>query len=345
MADELDDRAKDVLKAVVKEFITKGEPVGSSALARRGDFEVSPATMRNVLSELEELGFLEKPHTSAGRVPTDRGYRFFVDSLLQLREPGQREQQLIQQGLSANAGVEERLSEASKMLHQLTQHASVVITPRPATLVVSRIELVRLREDRVLAILVGPGGQVQNKLLSVDFALSSDELVAAANFLNELFATGVTLDDVRGRILQELDGERAQYDALVKKALRLGAQATETTTNERVFIEGQGSFLETREFAEDVKRMRALFKALDDKHKLLSLLDRVQRGREMRIFIGAESEFSAQGDVAVIASPYGSKESVLGAVGVIGPTRIDYQRVIPLVDFTAQVLSRALDDE
>jgi heat-inducible transcriptional repressor len=345
MADELDERAKEVLKAVVKEFITKGEPVGSSSLTRKGEFEVSPATMRNVLSELEELGYLEKPHTSAGRVPTDRGYRFFVDSLLQLREPGQREQLLIQQGLTANAGVEERLTEASKVLHQLTQHASVVITPRPSTLVVTRIELVRLREDRVLAILVGGAGQVQNKLLSVDFALSADELVAAANFLNELFAQGTSLDDVRGRILQELDGERAQYDALVQKALRLGAQATELNHNERVLIEGQGTFLESREFAEDVRRMRALFKALDDKHKLLALLDRVQRGREMRIFIGAESEFSAQGDVTVIASPYGSKDAVFGAVGVIGPTRLDYQRVIPLVDFTAQVLSRALDDE
>jgi heat-inducible transcriptional repressor len=345
MAEELDERAKEVLKAVVKEFITRAEPIGSSHLARKGEFEVSPATMRNVLSELEELGYLEKPHTSAGRVPTDRGYRFFVDSLLQLREPGQREQQLIQQGLAHNAGVEERLTEASKVLHQLTQHASVVITPRPSTLMVSRIELVRLRDDRVLAILVGPGGQVQNKLLSVDFALSPDELIAASNVLNELFTQGVTLDDARGRILQELETERAQYDALVQKALKLGAQATDVNTAERVLIEGQGSFLDAREFAEDVRRMRTLFRALDDKHKLLALLDRVQRGREMRIFIGAESEFSSQGDVTVIASPYGSKDAVFGAVGVIGPTRLDYQRVIPLVDFTAQVLSRALDDE
>jgi heat-inducible transcriptional repressor len=345
MAEELDERAREVLRAVVKEFITKGDPVGSSHLIARGEFEVSPATMRNVLGELEELGYLEKPHTSAGRMPTDRGYRFFVDSLLQLREPGQREQQLIQQGLSQNAGVEERLAEASKVLHQLTQHASVVITPRPNTLVVSRIELVRLRDDRVLAILVGPAGQVQNKLLVVDFPVTPDELIAASNVLNERFAQGASLDDVRGRILTELESERAQYDAVVQKALKLGAQATEPTTNERVLIEGQGSFLDTREFAEDVKRMRALFKALDDKHKLLSLLDRVQRGREMRIFIGAESEFSAQGDVTVIASPYGTKETVFGAVGVIGPTRLDYQRVIPLVDFTAQVLSKALDDE
>jgi heat-inducible transcriptional repressor len=301
--------------------------------------------MRNVLGELEELGYLEKPHTSAGRVPTDRGYRFFVDSLLHLREPNARDQQLIQAGLAVSAGVEERLTEANKVLHQLTQHASVVITPRPNTLVVHRIELVRLREDRVLAILVGPGGQVQNKLLGLDFPLSPEELVQAANVLNELLSQGVPLDDVRGRILLELDTERAQYDALVQKALKLGAQATDLSQPERLLIEGQGSFLEAREFAEDVKRMRALFKALDDKHKLLSLLDRVQRAREMQIFIGAESEFSSQGDVTVIASPYGSKDSVFGAVGVIGPTRLDYQRVIPLVDFTAQALSRALGDD
>jgi heat-inducible transcriptional repressor len=345
MPNELDERAKEVLKAVVQEFISKGDPIGSSHLTRKGEFEVSPATMRNVLSELEELGYLEKPHTSSGRIPTDRGYRFFVDSLLQLREVGPREQQLIQAGLSANAGVEERLTEASKVLHQLTQHASVVITPRPNVLVVSRIELVRLREDRVLAILVGTSGQVQNKLFSVDFALSPEELVAASNYLNELLAQGIPIDDVRGRILQHMDGERAQYDALAQKALKIGALATDVGVPERVLIEGQGSFLESREFAEDVKRMRTLFKALDDKHKLLQLLDRVQRGREMQIFIGAESEFSSQGEVTVIVSPYGTKDSVFGAVGVIGPTRLDYQRVIPLVDFTAQTLSRALEDE
>src|ERR1043165_2095139 len=210
MTDDLGEREKEVLRAVVREHISTGGPGGGCRPPRA--FEVSSATLRNVLADLEELGFLEKPHTSAGRVPTDRGYRFFVDSLLQLKEPGQREQQLIQQGLAVNAGVEERLTEASKMLHQLTQHASVVITPRPSTLVVTRIQLVRLREGRVLAILVGPSGQVQNKLLAGDFALSVDELMAASNFLNELFETGVTIDDVRAKILQQLDGERAQYD-------------------------------------------------------------------------------------------------------------------------------------
>jgi heat-inducible transcriptional repressor len=345
MADEVDDRSKDVLKAVVQEFITSGEPVGSAQLARRGDFEVSPATMRNVLAELEELGLLEKPHTSAGRVPTEQGLRFFVDSLLQLKEPSARDRELIQAGLAGSAGVEERLQEASKALHMLSHHAGVVLVPRPSSLNLKRVEFVRLREDRVLAILVGQGGQVQNKLLTVEFPISTDELVRAANFLNELLGQGVAVEEVRGRILHEMDSERLQYDDLAQKALKLGAQATDVTSTERILLEGTGTFLEAREFAEDVKRMRVLFRALDDKHKLLQLLDRVQRTREMQIFIGAESEFSSQGEVTVVASPYGVGDTVLGTVGVIGPTRMDYQRVIPLVNFTSQALSRVFSEE
>jgi heat-inducible transcriptional repressor len=338
---ELDERARDVLRAVVQEFISSGDPVGSNQLTRRAEFEVSPATMRNVLAELEELGYLEKPHTSAGRVPTDAGFRFFVDTLVQLRDPSPRDQSLIESGLVGHS-VEDRLQDAGKVLHTLSHHAGVVLIPRPSAVTVQRIEFVRLRDDRVLAILVGSTGQVQNKLLTVDHPLSVDELKQAANYLNDFFKQALTVEDVRARLLHELEGERAQYDELASRALKLGAAATDVSSSERVVIEGTGTFLEQREFAEDVKRMRTLFRALDEKHKLLSLLDRVQRGREMQIFIGAESEFSSQGDVTLIASPYGTGDTVLGTVGVIGPTRMDYQRVIPLVNFTAQVLSRVL---
>lgn len=344
MAEELDARAREVLRAVVQQFIASGDPVGSSHLTRTGEFEVSPATMRNVLSELEELGYLEKPHTSAGRVPTDQGYRLFVDSLLQLREPSARDRELIESGLS-NVAVEEKLQVAGRVLHQLSHHAAVVLIPRPSSVSLERVEFVRLRDDKVLAILVGQGGQVQNKLVELDHAVSSDELVQAANYLNKLLEHATSVEDMRGRILQELESERVQYDELAAKALKLGALATDVSSTERVVIEGTGSFLEQREFAEDVKRMRVLFKALDEKHKLLALLDRVQRAREMQIFIGAESEFSSQGDVTLVATPYGTGEAVVGTVGVIGPTRMDYQRVIPLVSLTAQVLSRGLKDE
>ncbi len=344
MADELDDRARDVLRAVVQEFITSGEPVGSQQLTRRGEFEVSPATMRNVLAELEAQGLLEKPHTSAGRIPTDQGYRFFVDSLLQLKTPSAADQQLIESGLSSPL-VEDRLQEAGRMLHHLSRHAGVVLIPRPSAGSLTRLEFVRLGDDRALAILVGAGGQVQNKLVLLDAPVTSEGLQHASNYLNELLKSASTVEELRSRILQELDSQRMQYDELAARALKLGAAATDVSSSERVVIEGTGSFFETKELADDVRRMRALFKALDDKHKLLSLLDRVQRAREMQIFIGAESEFGSQGDVTVIATPYGSGEQVLGTVGVIGPTRLDYQRVIPLVNFTAKVLSRVLKTE
>ncbi|MGV3622557.1 MAG: heat-inducible transcriptional repressor HrcA [Archangium sp.] len=343
MADELDDRARDVLRAVVQEFITSGEPVGSQQLTRRGEFDVSPATMRSVLSELEAQGFLEKPHTSAGRVPTDQGYRHFVD-LLQLKAPSVVDQQLIESGLSGPT-LDDRLQEAGRVLHTISRHAGVVLIPRPSAGTLTRIEFVRLADDRALAILVGANGQVQNKLVMLEAPISTDALVQASNYLNELLKNSASIEDVRSRILQELDSQRMQYDELTARALKLGAQATDVSSSERVVIEGTGSFLESKEFADDVRRMRALFKALDEKHKLLALLDRVQRAREMQIFIGAESEFGSQGDVTVIATPYGTGEQVLGTVGVIGPTRLDYQRVIPLVNFTAKVLSRVLKPE
>jgi heat-inducible transcriptional repressor len=277
-------------------------------------------------------------------VPTAQGYRLFVDSLLQLREPSARERELIESGLS-NVAVEEKLQVAGRVLHQLSRHAAVVLIPRPSSAALERVEFLRLRDDKVLAILVGQGGQVQNKLVELDGPVSPEQLVQAANYLNKLLEHATSIEEMRGRILQELDSERAQYDELAARALKLGALATDVSSTERVVIEGTGSFLEQREFAEDVKRMRVLFKALDEKHKLLALLDRVQRAREMQIFIGAESEFSSQGDVSLVATPYGTGDVVLGTVGVIGPTRMDYQRVIPLVSLTAQLLSREFEDE
>jgi heat-inducible transcriptional repressor len=338
--DDLGDREKEVLRAVIHEYVATGDPVGSQQLAKRSEFDISAATLRNVLSDLEALGFIEKPHTSAGRVPTDRGYRFFVDTLVRLRDPLPQERSLIEQGLAPETGVDEALQEASKVLHFLTRHAGVVLAPRPEDAVLQRIEFVLLRENRVLAILVGKTGEVQNKLITIDFPVSAEELIRASNYLSELLGEA-PMETVRTRLQQEMAQEKALYDALSQKALKLGVAATDIHGSERVLIEGAGSFLDSKEFA-DVERMKALFKALDEKNKLLALLDRVQRARELQIFIGAESEFSSAGEVSVIASPYGTDDHVLGAVGVIGPTRMNYQRVIPLVSFTAQVLSRVL---
>jgi heat-inducible transcriptional repressor len=343
MTEQLGEREQEVLRAVVREYISTGGPVGSSQLAR--DFEVSSATLRNVLADLEELGFLEKPHTSAGRVPTDRGYRFFVDTLMKLRDPEPKDRELIEHGILGaprHGAAEETAQDASKVLHFLSHHAAVVVTPRPALSVFRQIEFVRLRENRILAVLVSESGQVQNKVFTADFPVSLEDLVRCSNYLNDLLRR-VPLEDARQRIQTELEQEKALYDTLSAKALRLGIAAIDLPDVEKVVIEGTGSFLDAPEFS--LQRMRALFKALEEKHKLLMLLDRVQRAKELQIFIGTESEFSSAGEVSVIASPYGASGQVLGAVGVIGPTRMDYQRVIPLVNFTAQVLSRVLETD
>ena len=341
MAEQLGDREREVLRAIVQEYILYGGPVGSSQLARRAEFDVSAATMRNVMGDLEELGLIQKPHTSAGRVPTALGYRFYIDSLLNLREPEPEERELIEHAISGNGPSDETFQDASRMLHFITRHAGVVLMPRPAVLYFKRIEFVRLREDRLLAILVAQNGQVHNKPLTIDFPVSPEELVRASNYLNELLKE-TSIEEARAKIQVEMERERALYDELAAKALKLGAAATDIHTGERMLIEGAGSFLEAPEFA-DVERMRAIFRALDEKKKLLELLDRVQRANEMQIFIGAESDFSSAGEVSVIAAPYRTQEQALGTLGVIGPTRMDYQRVIPLVKLTAEVLSRALE--
>src|SRR5713226_7059572 len=268
MTEELGERQREVLRAIVQEYISTGDPVGSSQLVRRPEFDVSSATLRNVMADLEALGLLEKPHTSSGRVPTDHGYRFYIDTLLQLEE-----QALIRQGIPQESTVEETFQEASKVLHFLSSHAGVVQTPRPSAIVFHRIEFVRLREKRVLAILISQNGEVQNKLLTLDFEVSNEELVRASNYLNALLRE-VPLEDLRQRILSEMEQERALYDRLSATALKLGFAAADVHAPERVLIEGTGSFLESPEFA-DVEKMKALFRALEEKSKLLELLDRV----------------------------------------------------------------------
>lgn len=342
MAEPLSDRARDVLHAIIREYIVTGGPVGSQQLARTSSFEVSSATLRNVMADLEELGYLDKPHTSAGRVPTDRAYRFYVDTLIRLRDPNPRDREMIQRGIpTTGAPLEESLQEAGRILHFLTRHAGVVVTPRPTSGTFHRIEFVRLREGRVLAILVDQDGQVHNRPVAMDFEMTPEELVQASNYLSELLLK-LPLEQVRGRIEHELAQDQAAYDQLMSKALKLGLLATGLPPTEKVFIEGTGSFLDAPEFA-DIERMKSLFRALEEKTRLVALLDRVQRAREMQIFIGHESDLSPGGDVSLVATAYGSAERSLGTVGVIGPTRMNYQRIIPLVAFTAQVLSSALE--
>jgi heat-inducible transcriptional repressor len=342
ISEELGEREREVLRAIVREYIHTAEPVGSAQLARSPEFEVSSATLRTVMGDLEALGYLEKPHTSAGRIPTDRAYRYFVDSLMRLKEPAQKDRDFIEQGITTEGAMEKTLQDTSRVLHFISRHAGLVVAPSSASGRFHRIEFVRLRENRILAILVGQNGEVINRPIAVDFQITPEELVRAGNYLSELLHE-LPLDGARRKLQEQAEQERALYDQLADKALRLGMAATDLPTGERVLIEGATSFLDAPEFAE-VERMRALFKTLEEKNKLISLLEQVQRAREMQIFIGSESDFSSAGELSVIATPYGTSDRVLGTVGIIGPTRMNYSRIVPLVNFTAQVLSRVLEN-
>ena len=337
----LDERARRVLAAIVRDYIQGGEPVGSHAIARRAEVDVSSATVRAVMADLEELGYLEKPHTSAGRIPTSRGYRYYVDALLRVKPPLPEEREQIErQAHEAAPQLEGLMAAASRVLHSLTRHAGVVAAPRPQSERLQRIEFLPLREGRVLAVLVSRSGAVRNRLLTLPRTTPS-ELEHAANYLNSLVAD-LTLPEAQARLRSELERDRRELSELQTRALALGAQAVQVE-QPAMHIEGQASFLEDKAWAQDVEKIRALFRALEEKEQLLSVLDRTLEAEELRIFIGAESGIVGP-DLAIVAAPYRLKGEVVGALGVIGPTRMDYSRVVPLVELTARTVGLTLEE-
>lgn len=342
---ELGKREREILRALVQDYIQTGEPVASQPLlARHGpELDCSPATVRNVMADLEALGFLAKPHASSGRIPTELGYRLFVDTLLKVRPPPAAERERIERVTQEAAqDLDHTLGGTVQLLHSLSHHAGVVTTPRPVTDPIRQLEFLKLRENRVLVVFVSEAGLVTNKVLALDFAMEPGELERAANYLNEKLRQG-PVEGLRERILAEMREDRSALHALVEQALLLAERALGSGEGE-VLVDGEESFLDAPEFA-DVQKARLLLKAFAEKDRILRVLDRVLRAREVRIFIGAESEFAAVPDVSVVAAPYGRGDRVLGTLAVIGPTRMNYARVIPLVDLTAREISRALGAE
>jgi heat-inducible transcriptional repressor len=340
VADPLDDRTRRVLSAIVRDYIQGGEPVGSHAIARRPDVDVSSATVRAVMADLEEMGFLHKPHTSAGRIPTARGFRYYVDALLRVKPPLPEERQQIERRAQEATQIDGLMTAASRVLHSLTRHAGVVASPRPQSERLQRIELLQLREGRVLAVLVARSGAVRNRLLSMQSSLSAAQLEQASNYLNSLIADR-TLAEAQSRLRAELERDRRELGELQSRALALGAEAVQVASP-AVHIQGQASFLEDKSLAQDLMKIRALFHALEEKEQLLAVLDRTLAAEELQIFIGAESGI-LEPDLAIVAAPYRLKGEVVGALGVIGPTRMDYSRVVPLVELTARTVGLTLD--
>lgn len=337
----LNERARALLKALVERYIADGQPVGSRTLARGMELELSPATIRNVMADLEELGLIRAPHTSAGRVPTVNGYRLFVDSLLMVKPLHDSEVLRISQQLLGEQSARETLDQAARLLSDLTHLAAVISLPRRENLTLRHIEFLPLGARRVLAVLILSDGEIQNRILQLPQDYSPAFLQQAANYLNGLY-TGFELGRVRERLLAELRETREHVNQLMLNAIEMATQVLQDApTRDAYLLTGQTHLLGMAELA-DRERLRQLFEAFSQKWQILQLLEQCQVAEGVHIFIGEESGYQILGDCSVITAPYQLDGQKVGVVGVIGPTRMDYERVIPLVDVTARLINASL---
>jgi heat-inducible transcriptional repressor len=337
----LDARARHLLRALIAQYIRDGEPVGSRTLARNSGLDVSPATIRNVLADLEELGLVAAPHTSAGRIPTVQGYRIFVDSLLELRPLNSAEEQQIRRELPSSASTQSLLHSVSSLLSGITHFVGLVTVPRREQFAFRHIDFVALDERRVLAILVFADQEVQNRVLVLPRAPAPAELEWIANYLNAHYS-GMALDDIRLRVVSELSKARDDMNRVMGSAIQLAEAALAVDSREDMVLSGQTNLMGAQGLA-DVDCLRELFEAFARKRDLLKVLDACVHADGVRLFIGDESGVAPLGQCSLIAAPYGAGGKVLGVLGVIGPTRMQYERVIPVVQATARILSSTLN--
>jgi len=331
-----------VLELAIEDFILSGDPVASKAISGKLGLHFSPATIRNIMADLEHQGFLYQPHTSAGRVPTEKGFRFYVDSILHIHELSGREQEQIRSRYeNYPAEATDLLRETSRILSSSSRYLGVVWAPRMSSVVLQHIEFVKLKRHLTLAILVGTTGQVQNRFIGVEEDLTQSDLDHLSDYMNG-FLTGLTLFQARERLLAQMKREKVAYDRLLEQALVLGEKALSSVDETDVFIEGRTNILQEPEFS-DISRMTELFKAFEEKATLVKLLDKCMDLKGVQIAIGSESEVEEMEQCSVVTSTYSYRGEVLGALGVIGPRRMNYSRVIPLVGYTARLLTEILE--
>ena len=340
---DLNERSRQVLRHVVDAYVETGEPVGSRSISRRLGIALSPATIRNVMSDLEEAGLLYAPHTSAGRLPTEKGLRLFVNGLLELGDLTQDERRDID-GKCAAAGrsVPEVLEQATQLLSGLSRCAGLVVAPK-AERTLKHIEFLHLGPGRALVVLVTEDGQVENRIIDVPIGLPSSSLIEASNYLASRLV-GRTLAEARANVQKELEANRAELDALTNRVVESGlASWAGGDQGGSLIIRGQANLLDNVTALSDLERIRALFAVLETKESLAKLLDSAEAAEGVQIFIGAQNELFGLAGCSMVIAPYrDSRQKIVGAVGVIGPTRINYARVIPMVDYTARVIGRIL---
>ncbi len=337
----LDPRSRQLLRALIAQYIRDGEPVGSRTLAKHSGLDVSPATIRNVMADLEDVGLVATPHTSAGRVPTAQGYRVFVDSLLQMQPMRTAEIDALRQRLSPELGTQGLLASSSELLSAMSQFVGMVTVPKRDQFALRHIEFVALDGHRVLVILVFADNEVQNRVIQTRRFYSPAELEQLGNYLNSHFA-GRPLGDIRTDLVRELRETRSAMDSLLSAAVEVAESVFPAATEEDVVVAGQTRLMGVHDLS-DMDRLRELFDAFARKRELLQLLEGCIHAQGVRLFIGEESGMTPFGGCSLVAAPYGVEGKVLGVLGVIGPTRMAYERVIPMVQTTAQVLTAALN--
>ncbi|MDR3056298.1 MAG: heat-inducible transcriptional repressor HrcA [Zoogloeaceae bacterium] len=337
----LDDRSRTLLKALIEHYIADGAPIGSRALSKFSGIELSPATIRNVMADLEEAGFVASPHTSAGRVPTTLGYRLFVDSLLTMRPLEDAEIAEIGDSLRPNQP-QYLIASASQLLSQLTHFAGIVATPKRAAPRIRQIEFLPLSDTRILLILITRDGDVQNRILFTGQRYAASELVEAANYLNQNFS-GLDLEQIRNRVHAEVQQLRSELHTLMTAALEVSGEAL--AHEQPCVISGEKNLLDAEDLASNMKRLRELFDLFEQRSGLMGLLEHSYRAEGVQIFIGGESGIASLDGCSVVTAPYEVDGRIVGSLGVIGPTRMAYERVIPIVDITARLLSGALSSQ
>ena len=332
-----------MLRALIQRYISDGQPVGSRTLSKDSGLDLSPATIRNVMSDLEEMGLVSAPHTSAGRIPTPLGYRLFVDTLVRYRQPVDSEIKRMQRKIKGDAGNPDALVTAvSGLLSEVTHMAGVVSAPRPAQVTLRQIEFLPLSDNRILVILVTNDREVQNRILNTDRRYEASELQQAQNFINEHYS-GADLDTVRERLLSDLDKTRDSMNKAMHDIISVAhsAMGSAASPDDKYALAGETNLMEFAELS-DIDTLRRLFEAFSRKRLILDLLDRSINADGVQIFIGEESGVSIFDDCSVVTAPYHVDDDTIGVLGVIGPTRMAYDRVVPIVDVTARLLESAL---
>ena len=342
MSELLSERCKSILHTVISEYIFTGNPVGSRTISRKLNADLSPASIRNVMVDLEEMGFLSQPHTSAGRVPTNEGLRYYVDCILEVRKLSKEEKISIEKRYSpSDYEIIDIMEETSRLLSKFSRYTGIVLAPRFDNIIFEHIELIKLRKDRILTVFVSKEGMIRNKVIRIEEGLSQEDLHKLSKYLNEILRD-LSLRDARKKIVNEVKRDRIMYNQLLSKALELSQKALDTDREAGLYINGKCNMFEWPEFCH-MEKMKTIFQAFEEKSVLIELLDQVMEEEGIQIFIGTENQFQEMQECSIVVSPYTWKDCVMGTLGVIGPIRMNYCEVVPIVDYTARTVSRIMD--